>query len=49
MYNNQKESELANKAVEETEGEILVYKDRPIDAKYFSTTAGFTSFANDVW
>lgn len=49
VYNNQKESELANKAVEETEGEILVYKDRPMNAKYFSTTAGFTSFANDVW
>ncbi|MDO4690527.1 MAG: SpoIID/LytB domain-containing protein [Fusobacterium sp.] len=49
VYNNQVENEDATKAIEETESQILIHSDRPIDAKYFSTSAGFTSFANDIW
>lgn len=49
VYNNQIENEDATRAIEETRGKILIYKEFPIDAKYFSTSAGFTSFANDIW
>lgn len=49
VYNNQVENEDATRAIEETEHKILIYDDKPIDAKYFSTSAGFTSFANDIW
>lgn len=49
VYNNQVENEDATRAIEETEHKILIYDDKPIDAKYFSTSAGFTNFANDVW
>lgn len=49
VYNNQVENDDATKAIEETEHKILIYDGKPIDAKYFSTSAGFTSFANDIW
>ncbi|MCI5724255.1 SpoIID/LytB domain-containing protein, partial [Fusobacterium sp.] len=49
VYNNQIENEDATRAIEETEYKILIHDDKPIDAKYFSTSAGFTSFANDIW
>lgn len=49
VYNNQVENEDATRAIEETEHKILIHDDKPIDAKYFSTSAGFTSFANDIW
>lgn len=49
VYNNQVENEDATKAIEATEHKILTHDGEPIDAKYFSTSAGFTSFANDIW
>lgn len=49
VYNNQVENEDATKAIEQTEHKILIYDGQPIDAKYFSTSSGFTSFANDIW
>lgn len=49
VYNNQVESPIANKAIRETKNEIMAYNNKPIDAKYFSTSSGFTSFANDIW
>lgn len=49
VFNNQVESDTANRAIRETSGEIMSYDNRPIDAKYFSTSSGFTSFASDVW
>ncbi|MCY7007337.1 SpoIID/LytB domain-containing protein [Fusobacterium simiae] len=49
VYNNQVENEEATRAIEETAGEILTYDNMPIDAKYFSTSSGFTSHASNVW
>ena len=49
VYNNQVENEEATRAIEETSGEIMTYDNIPIDAKYFSTSAGFTSHASNVW
>lgn len=49
VYNNQLENEDANRAIEATKGEILVYRGVPIDAKYSSTSAGFTEAAHHVW
>jgi len=49
VYNNQVENEEATRAIEETAGEIMTYNGMPIDAKYFSTSAGFTSHASNVW
>ena len=49
VYNNQVENEEATRAIEETSGEIMTYDGVPIDAKYFSTSAGFTSHASNVW
>ena len=49
VYNNQVENEEATRAIEETAGEIMTYDNIPIDAKYFSTSSGFTSHASNVW
>lgn len=49
VYNNQIENSLATEAIKATAGEILTYNNKPIDAKYFSTTPGFTSNASDIW
>ena len=49
VYNNQVENEEATRAIEETSGEIMTHDNMPIDAKYFSTSAGFTSHASNVW
>ena len=49
VYNNQVENEEATRAIEETSGEIMTYDNMPIDAKYFSTSSGFTSHASNVW
>lgn len=37
------------KAVKETEGQILVYKEQPIDASYFSTSNGYTENSEEYW
>jgi len=49
VYNNQVENEEATRAIEETADEIMTYDGMPIDAKYFSTSSGFTSHASNVW
>lgn len=49
VYNNQVENQDANRAIEETRGEILVYDGKPIDAKYSSTSSGFTEAAHHIW
>lgn len=37
------------KAVAETQGEILTYKDAPISPAYFSTSNGYTENSEDYW
>lgn len=49
VYNNLDENEVAERAIKETKGQILVYKNRPIDAKYYSTSSGFNSSAHNIW
>ena len=49
VYNNQKENPDANKAVEATAGKVLLHNGKPIDAKYFSTSSGFTEASNYIW
>ncbi|MGL5918170.1 MAG: SpoIID/LytB domain-containing protein, partial [Cetobacterium sp.] len=49
VYNNLDENELCNEAVKYTKGLILIYDDKPIDAKYYSTSSGFNSNAHNVW
>lgn len=49
VYNNQKENPDATKAVETTAGEVLLHNGKPIDAKYFSTSSGFTESASYIW
>lgn len=43
------EDKLINEAVEKTREQILVYQNRPIDAKYHSTCGGLTADFNDAW
>lgn len=38
-----------SKAVEATQGQILVYEDKPIHALFHSTSAGRTASAKEVW
>lgn len=49
VYNNSDESSVTTEAVKATEGKILTHNSEPIDAKYFSTSSGFTSNAHNVW
>ena len=43
------ETELTNLAIDETRGMILMYKRKPIEAKYHSTCGGRTADFNDAW
>lgn len=49
VYNNLDENEVANQAVKSTKSLILVHENKPIDAKYYSTSSGFNSSAHNVW
>lgn len=49
VYNNQVENADANKAIESTKGNVMMYEGKPVDAKYFSTSGGFMEAANYVW
>lgn len=43
------EDELINSAIKETKGAILVYQNRPVEAKYHSTCGGKTADFTDAW
>lgn len=45
----QKKMEKIDKAVAATEGEIITYHNKPIDAAFFSTSNGYTENAGDYW
>ena len=49
VYNNAKENDSSTKAIEATSGKVLMNAGKPIDAKYFSTSSGFTEAANYIW
>ncbi len=43
------EQPLTNKAVDDTRGEVILYRGRLIEAKFFSTCGGRTAYCEDVW
>lgn len=49
VYNNTPLQSLSTKAVMDTKGMILTYNDKPIDAKYYSTSCGSGANAKDIW
>ena len=49
MYNNIEENPIAIQAVEETQGLIPVYDGNVIDARFFSTSCGYTSNFHETW
>ncbi len=49
VYNNIEENEVANSAIEETKGQCIAYEGNIITAFYFSTSAGVTTNAGEVW
>lgn len=38
-----------NQVINETEGQVIVYNNQPIDALYFSTSNGYTENSEDYW
>ena len=49
VYNNIPMQPLATEAVNGTKGTIMTYEGKPIDAKYYSTSAGTGVNYSDVW
>lgn len=49
VYNNTYENEISNKAVDSTKGKVIIHNDRIIDAKFFSTSSGYTANSHEVW
>jgi stage II sporulation protein D len=49
MYNNIEETPIAIQAVEETKGLIPVFNGNVIDARFFSTSCGYTSNFHETW
>jgi len=43
------EDELISEAVDKTRGQIMIYQNRPIEAKYHSTCGGRTADFHDAW
>lgn len=49
VYNNYPMQPIASQAVDNTKGMIMTYEDKPIDAKYYSTSSGSGEAYNDIW
>ncbi|MGL5356665.1 MAG: SpoIID/LytB domain-containing protein [Cetobacterium sp.] len=49
VYNNLDENNLSSEAIKSTRGIILIHDNKPIDAKYYSTSSGFNSNAHNIW
>lgn len=49
VYNNIPENDNSIKAVNDTKGQVLTYKDAVISANFFSTASGSTANSGDVW
>ncbi|MGB7054584.1 MAG: SpoIID/LytB domain-containing protein, partial [bacterium] len=43
------ERDITNRAIENTRGEVLLYRNQPIEAKYHSTCGGRTADFSDAW
>jgi len=49
VYNNTPVQTLSNTAVNSTKGLVMTYKNKPIDAKYYSTSCGLGAAYSDIW
>jgi len=49
VYNNTPPQALSTTAVNSTKGLIMTYDNKPIDAKYYSTSCGLGSSYSDIW
>ncbi|MGL4688117.1 MAG: SpoIID/LytB domain-containing protein, partial [Fusobacteriaceae bacterium] len=49
VYNNLDGASIVDKAVNETKGRILMYKNRPIEAYFYSTSSGYSATPREVW
>jgi len=49
VYNNVQERDISNQAVDETSLEVPVYQGRVVDARFYSTSSGFTANSSEVW
>ena len=48
-YVGVKEAEICDKAIVETRGEILTYKDKVVEASFHADSGGMTENVSDVW
>ncbi|MGL5963410.1 MAG: SpoIID/LytB domain-containing protein, partial [Fusobacteriaceae bacterium] len=49
VYNNSNESEIANRAIKETKGKILIYNNKPIDTFFYSSSWGVSAVPEEIW
>lgn len=49
VYNNSSENNTASNAVRETRRYVMLYNGEPINAFYYSSSAGITASAHEVW
>ncbi len=49
VYNNLKEDEKTIKAVDETRGKVVTYKNEPVSTYFYSTSCGSSEGTKDVW
>lgn len=49
VYNNLPEVPISNQAVDDTRLELPVYQGNIVDARFYSTSCGFTANAHEVW
>lgn len=49
VYNNTMEQEIAIQAVRDTAGQVPFWEDEVVDARFFSTSAGYTANFHEVW
>ena len=49
VYHNTREYPLSTEAVEATTGTVLFYQDKVVDARFFSTSCGYTANYHEVW
>ncbi len=49
VYNGSQTQEISDRAVEETEGMVVTYGDKVVNANFYSTSAGVTANSGEVW
>ncbi|MDI6617168.1 MAG: SpoIID/LytB domain-containing protein [Clostridiales bacterium] len=49
VYNNNRGSSITDKAVDDTKGIVMTYDGNLVDAKYYSTSHGYSASADEIW